>query len=113
MHQPAWLLFDTIRLAGIEPTTHGYRIHPQLPLRTFSLRLPRAGVAYGRGGARGYVVTSRSARLRIEVSAPAAGPFLAYANGVRVRSRQRGRTVVFPLRSPAGHAAQWAITRGR
>ena len=113
MHQPSWLLFDTIRLAGIEPTTNGYRIDPQLPLRTFSLRLPRVGVAYGKAGARGYVVTSRSSRLRMTVTAPAGGPFLAYANGVRVRSRQRGRTVVFPLRAPAGHAAQWAISRGR
>ncbi len=73
MHQPAWLLYDTIRLAGIEPTTRGYRIQPQLPLRRFSLRLPRAGVAYGPAGARGYVVTSRSTRLRIEVTAPPAG----------------------------------------
>ena len=82
-------------------------------MRDFSLRLPRAGVAYGRSGARGYVVTSRSARLRMEVSTPGAGPFVAYANGVRVRSRQRGRKIVFPLRSAAGHTAQWAITRGR
>ena len=110
MHQPTWLLYDTIRLAGIEPTTRGYRIQPKLPLRRFSLRLPRAGVAYGPAGARGYVVTLRAARLRMEVTAPAAGRFIAYANGTPVRSRQKGRTVAFTLPARAGRAAQWAIT---
>ncbi len=62
-------------------------------------------------GARGYVVTLRPARLRMEVTAPDAGPFIAYANGTPVRSRQHGRTVAFTLRARAGRAAQWAISR--
>ena len=41
MHQPAWSLFDAIRLAGIEPTATGFQIRPELPMRTFSLGLPR------------------------------------------------------------------------
>ena len=68
-------------------------------------------MAYTPAGARGYVVTLRPARLRMEVTAPAAGRFIAYANGTPVRSRQKGRTVAFTLPARAGRAAQWAISR--
>ena len=46
MHQPAWLLWDTIKLAGIEPTLRGYTIDPLLPMRDFSLRLPNVGLTW-------------------------------------------------------------------
>jgi hypothetical protein len=52
MHQPAWSLFDAIRLVGIDPTERGFRIEPELPFRTFSLALPDVGVAYRASGAR-------------------------------------------------------------
>ena len=71
MHQPAWSLFDAIRLGGIEPTGRGYRIDPELPMRSFSLRLPRAGVAYSRGVARGYLRPAGHNRLKMVVSLPA------------------------------------------
>src|SRR5439155_7380741 len=55
MHQPAWSLFDAIKLAGIEPTAAGYTIAPHLPFTRFSLRFPNVGVAYEAGRARGYL----------------------------------------------------------
>ena len=45
MHQPAWSLFDAIKLAGIEPTASGYSIVPDLPFARFSLRFPDVGLA--------------------------------------------------------------------
>ena len=33
MHQPAWSLFDAIKLAGIDPTAADYRIVPELPFQ--------------------------------------------------------------------------------
>jgi hypothetical protein len=62
MHQPAWSLFDAIKLAGIEPTRAGYRIDPHLPMSAYSLRLPRAGIAVRRGEMRGYLRVERSGR---------------------------------------------------
>ena len=47
MHQPAWSLFDALKLAGLDPVRDGYRIDPHLPMRSFSLRLPDAGIEYG------------------------------------------------------------------
>src|SRR4029079_2384948 len=45
MHQPAWLLYDATRLAGIEPTARGYRFDPKLPGRSFELRMPNVGIS--------------------------------------------------------------------
>ncbi|MBN1529758.1 MAG: hypothetical protein JW895_11890 [Thermoleophilaceae bacterium] len=90
MHQPAWLLYATTRLAGIRPTARGYRLSPSLPLKRFSLRLPNVGVSLDRGVLRGYVRPSRGGPLEIEV--PAGG----------------GRRVV-RLRTRAGRASHFAV----
>ncbi len=111
MHQPAWALFDTIRLAGVEPTTRGYRVLPTLPLRRFSLRLPRLGLAWAPGRARGYVVTRQTARLTMEVRAPSRGRHAVYVDGRRVRAARRGRFVVFRMPARAGRPADWAVVR--
>ena len=70
MHQPAWLLWDTIKLAGIEPTVRGYTIDPLLPVRDFSLRLPNVGLTWRARRASGYVRAVRRDRLRMVVRAP-------------------------------------------
>src|SRR5207247_3977770 len=44
MHQPAWSLFDAIKLAGVEPDERGYTITPHFPMRRFSIRLPDVGL---------------------------------------------------------------------
>ncbi|HVT36390.1 MAG TPA: hypothetical protein VHE37_12440, partial [Nevskiaceae bacterium] len=42
-HQPAWGLYTTLKLSGIEPTGSGYDIRPHVPLAQWSLKLPLAG----------------------------------------------------------------------
>ena len=111
MHQPAWLLWDTIKLAGIEPTTRGYDIAPALPMREFSLRLPDVGLTVGRGRASGYIRATRADRLRMVVRAPSGGRYRASVGGRRVRSARRGRDVVFVLPVRPGRPARWAIAR--
>jgi hypothetical protein len=112
IHQPAWSLFDAIRLAGINPTASGFQIRPELPLSSFSLRLPEIGVAYQRGLARGYVVSAQSATLTMDVTPPSGGSWRAYADRRRVRASRRGGAVAFRLVVRAGRAADWAIARG-
>ena len=104
MHQPAWSLFDTIRLAGIEPTATGFRVEPQLPMRSFSLALPRAGVAYDAQGARGYFVAAGRRPLTLEVKPPAGRRWSVRANGRPVRFAVRRGMLVFRL--PVGRAGR-------
>jgi hypothetical protein len=114
MHQPSWGLFTALKLAGLDPVRDGYRIDPHLPTTTFSLRLPDAGVEYGRRRARGYVRPSGHERLRMSVSLPAAlrrGPVAAFVDGRRVRARRSGSTVRFELRARGGRLVDWAVAR--
>jgi hypothetical protein len=114
MHQPAWGLFAALKLAGLDPVREGYRIDPHLPTRTFSLRLPDAGVEYSRGRARGYVRPSGHERLRMAVSLPAAlrrGPVAAFVDGRRVPARRAGDTLRFGLRARGGRLVDWAVAR--
>ena len=107
MHQPAWSLFAALKLAGLDPVRDGYRIDPHLPMASFSLRLPDAGVEYGRARARGYVRPHGRARLRMTVELPrglARGPVAAFVDGRRVRARRAGGAVRFALRARGGRA---------
>jgi hypothetical protein len=112
MHQPAWSLFDTIRLAGIEPTRRGYDVDPHLPMRRFSLRLPRVGVEYAPGSARGYVTPSGDDRLRIRVEPPPgieARHARVRVNGHRVEARVEGDSISFPLTARGDRAVDWTV----
>ena len=113
MHQPAWSMFDTIKLAGIDATRDGYRIDPHLPMRTFSLRLPRAGLAYEDDRVRGYLEIERSDKLAMAVRPPDGmdvNRAVAYADGRRVAHRVADGFVRFDLPAMAGRAADWAVT---
>jgi hypothetical protein len=113
MHQPAWSLFDTIALAGIHPNRGGYRIDPQLPMRSFSLRLPRAGVAYSLGLARGYLRPAGRDALKMVVSLPAgleAKAARVFVDGREVPARVKHREAKFVLPADGGKPVDWAIT---
>jgi Glycosyl hydrolase 36 superfamily, catalytic domain/Glycosyltransferase family 36 len=113
MHQPAWSLFDTITLAGLEPTRGGYRIDPKLPMRSFSLRLPRAGVAYSPGLARGYLRPAGHDRLKMVVTLPAGlhgGDVAAFVDGRRAAVKVAHGTARFSLRADGGKPTDWALT---
>ncbi len=112
MHQPAWSLFDAIRLVGIEPARRGYEIDPHLPMRRFSLRLPRVGVRYRAGVARGYVKPSGDDRLHMVVEAPpggADGRARALVDGRRVNARVDGDSIAFSLQARRGRPVEWAV----
>jgi hypothetical protein len=112
MHQPAWSLFDTIGLAGIEPTRAGYRIDPELPMSSFSLRLSRSGVAYSRGVARGYLRPAGHGRLKMVVSLPRgarAGNVQAFVDGSQVTVRVARHQARFSLRADGGRPVDWAL----
>jgi hypothetical protein len=114
MHQPAWSLFAALKLAGLEPVRDGYRIDPHLPLKSFTLRLPDAGIAYERARARGYVHPHGRRALRMTVSLPAAlrrGPVAAFVDGRRMTGRRSGSDLIFDLRARAGRAVDWAVAR--
>ena len=94
MHQPAWSLFDTVKLAGVDPVRDGYVIDPHLPMKRFSLRLPRLGVEYDDVVARGYVVPERDGDMTMRVRPPD-GDGRRARRGLRRRragARTRSRT---------------------
>lgn len=109
MHQPAWSLFDAIRLAGIDPTESGFRIRPELPMRTFSLGLPDIGVSYGRASARGYIVIAARQTLTLAVQPPAGRRWRVSADGRPARAVMRGGMLVFRLPAEPGTRASWTI----
>jgi len=109
MHQPTWSLFDAIRLAGITPTAGGYQIRPGLPLRTFSVGLPRIGVSYSRAGAKGYVFIARAETLTMAVAPPSAGSWRVLANGRPTSTKLRNGLLTFALPARPGRAATWRI----
>ena len=114
MHQPAWSLFAALKLAGLDPVRDGYRIDPHLPMDSFSLRLPRAGIEYGAARARGYLRPHGRGRLRMTVSLPARlrrGPVAAFVEGRRVPARRVGADLRFRLRARGGRAVDWAVAR--
>ena len=114
MHQPSWSLFAALKLAGLDPVRAGYRIDPHLPMRGFSLRLPDAGIEYGRVRARGYLRPHGRKSLRMTVSLPAAlrhGRVAAFVEGRRVASVRARGELRFGLRARRGRAVDWAVGR--
>jgi hypothetical protein len=103
---------DAIRLAGITPTAAGYRIAPHLPFETFSLQLPRIGVAASPGMLRGYVRVEQDGTLEMRVRVPSTRRVRTWANGQPVRRRVAGRDVTFGLDATKNAAADWAVTWG-
>ena len=108
MHQPAWALFDAITLAGVQPDAAGYTIDPRLPMRRFSLRLPRVAVMVTRRAVRGWITPTGGGRLRVRVATGLRRPVVTSA-GRRVRATRDGRFVVFALPTRPGRRAAWAI----
>jgi hypothetical protein len=112
MHQPAWSLFDAIKLAGIEPGERGYTITPHFPMRRFSMRLPDVGLQQRPRLVRGYVRPAATVKMRMRVALPPGARHrrvVAYADGRRVVSHRRRGMVVFHLSGRAHRDADWAV----
>jgi hypothetical protein len=106
MHQPAWSLFDAVKLAGIEPTQDGYDIAPHLPFRRFSLRLPTIGVTRGKT-LHGYLRPEASGVVHMRVRAPA--PRAVRVDGHRVPYAREDGLVAFDLPAQARRTTTWEI----
>ena len=109
MHQPAWTLYAATRLAGIVPTRGGYRFRPRLPLRRFSVRLPKVGIEVRPGRVRGYVRPSAGGGLVVDVERPGPGPVRAWVDGRPARATVRRGLVRLRLRARAGRASDFAV----
>ena len=113
MHQPAWTLFSTLKLAGVDAERDGYRIDPHWPMRSFSVRMPRMGLAYEDDRVRGYLMAERSGPLAFSVRPPDGMDLrgaVAFVDGQRVASRVVDGLVRFTLPVVAGRVADWAVT---
>jgi hypothetical protein len=111
MHQPAYSLFDLLKLAGVDATGDGYRIVPHLPMSSFDVRFPDVGIAQQPGLIRGYFRIA-AASMTIDVAPPpgvAPEQAVAFANGRQVPATVVDGLVQFTLRTQAGRAADWAV----
>jgi hypothetical protein len=111
MHQPAYSLFDLLKLAGIDATTDGYRIVPRLPMTSFNVRFPDVGLARQPGLIRGYLRTA-GGNATLDVAPPPgvnASQAVAYANGQRVPSTVVDGLVRFTLATRPGEPGDWAV----
>ena len=114
MHQPAYSLFDLLKLAGVDATGDGYRIVPHLPMSTFNVRFPDVGLAQQPGLIRGYF-RDAAATVTMDVAPPpgvSAEHAVAYANGQRVPSTVVDGLVQFTLRTQPGKPADWSVNGG-
>ena len=112
MHQPAYSLFDLLKLAGVEATQAGYQVVPHLPTSTFDIRLPDVGVAEEANLLRGYVTTS-GGDVVMRVAPPAGlapDRVTTYAAGRQVSHSVAQGLVQFTLPTKAGRPADWAVS---
>jgi hypothetical protein len=109
--QPTWMVMNAVRLAGVTPTGAGYRIAPHLPFDTFSVRLPRVGVAVSSGMLRGYLRVEEAGAIELRVKVPrGARRVRTWANGAGVARRLAGGFATFRVNATENAAADWAVT---
>jgi hypothetical protein len=112
MHQPAYSLFDLLKLAGVEATQAGYQVVPRLPTSTFDIRLPDVGVAEQPNLIRGYFTTSGGAVVIRVTPPPGVGPHqvTAWAGAAAVPYTVVEGLVQFTLPTKPGRPADWAVS---
>jgi hypothetical protein len=114
--QPTWMTMNAIRLAGVTATGRGYHIDPHLPMRRFTLRTQRVGVAAKPRMLRGYVRPERGGGVEMEVVLPETGltrRAVVYVDRRRVRHRVEGHVIHFRAPTRAGRATDWAVVARR
>jgi hypothetical protein len=112
-HVHAWVLFATLKLAGVENTPAGFTLRPRVPSQGLDVRTRVLGVRYGASEVLGYVRPERAARIEFRVAAPdgsEAASFRAEVNGRRTDSRVEDGLVVFAVDAPAGSATDWKLS---
>jgi glycosyl transferase family 36/glycosyl hydrolase family 36 len=112
MHQPAYSMFDLLKLAGVEATADGYEVVPHLPMGTFDVRFPQIGVAEQSGLIRGYVTTSGGSVTMRVAPPPGVSPQAAktFAGRRKVAHTVVAGLVQFTLPTSGGAPADWAVS---
>jgi hypothetical protein len=112
-HQPAWLMFNAIKMAGFDPVIDGYTIHPRIPLEEYSLRLPTVGIHIQPQGASGYFRLENNAALKVKLKRPAScsgEPLAVSVSNARVPHEEDGEYVTFVVpKAPADTARGWLV----
>jgi hypothetical protein len=113
-HQPAWLWFDLLKMAGIDATVKGYVIDPRLPLPHYTLRMPNFGIRVSQASVDGYCRTESAEAFEIKLKLVAGNqPTTAWVDGASVAHEVEAGYVV--LKVPAGDAhtlRHWGIALG-
>jgi len=112
LHQPAWSLFDFLKLAGVEATGSGYRVDPHLPMTTFNVRLPLVGVAQEPGLIRGYLRISGGGVTMLVAPPPgvSAADAVAWVDGAVVPHTVVDGLVAFTMPAAEGDVTDWGVT---
>ena len=102
---------DAIDVAGITPTSTGFRIAPELGTSEYSLRFDTFGLARRGDEMSGYVRPVDSDNLLMEVELPAGARHpVAMVEGTRARTTVSGGVVAFRVTAKADRAADWSLS---
>jgi hypothetical protein len=107
------MVMDAIRLAGITPTSAGYRIAPHIPFQPFTLRLPQIGIAAGAHQLVGYLQPEQAGMIELQVRLPHGlipRAIATWANGATVAHTLQDGLVVFSVPTAVDSATDWAVT---
>jgi hypothetical protein len=113
-HAHAWQLYDTLKLAGIQPTRGGYTIDPRWPFPDFTFTSATIGVRYAAGRVSGHLRPLGAGTVAMSVRLPAGrtGPAVACVDGTPAPVRLRGGVASWRMRLRAGRASRWAVVAG-
>jgi hypothetical protein len=109
LHQPAWTLWDAIKLAGIQTTADGITFDPQLPARHFALTLPDVGVIRSPDATRGFVRVARTGPLVVRVRVRSGDRVTVTVAGRHVHARVSDGFARFRIRARAGKRLDWLV----
>jgi hypothetical protein len=110
-HAHAWQLYDTLKLAGIQPTRGGYRIDPHWPFPDFAFTSATVAVRYAAGRVSGHLRPLGAGTVAMSVRLPAGrtGPAIACVDGRPTPVRRRGDVASWRMRLAAGRTTRWAV----
>jgi hypothetical protein len=113
-HAHAWQLYDTLKLAGIQPTKAGYTIDPHWPFQNFSWSSATVGVSCGADRVSGHLRSLGSGAVDLHVRLPgeASGPVAVCVDGKPTQAQISGGVASFRMHLGKGHASRWAVVAG-
>jgi Glycosyl hydrolase 36 superfamily, catalytic domain/Glycosyltransferase family 36 len=113
-HAHAWQLYDTLKLAGIQPAAAGYTIDPHWPFPGFAWTSATVGVNYGTDRVSGHLrpLGAGTVTLSVRLPAGASGPVTACVDGKPSPVRVSGRFASWRMHLGKGRTSRWAAVTG-